>query len=313
MTTTALRVALGALPATGQQSLPGRWLFPLSVVAAVAALGTGGPLSPVLATGLGVAILLLGLPHGALDIAHLQRGPFGLSTGVVLYLAIIAATAALWLLDSVLGLAIFLALATWHFAEDWDHLPKPIAIATSAAIISAPALLHLDVVQSLFIVLADDARAAGLAEIALLVAPVLLMTAVAGVLIAWNDGGRAEAVSTAAALTAMVALPPLVGFALVFCLHHSPRQFAQGCRDLGWRIDQAARGSVVFASVGGAALAIACFAIVDRATVADAVTSAVFLTLAVLTVPHMLLPVATRGALARQPFGAKAAGRRVLP
>ena len=51
----------------------------------------------------------------------------------------------------------------------------------------------------------------------------------------WSDGYRSQALATAFALSAMIFLPPLVGFALFFCLMHSPAQFAAAQHTLRWR------------------------------------------------------------------------------
>ncbi len=290
MTLIALRVAPCAHGTTGWWKPSGRLLFPLSVVAAIIFAASGTPVDPeLISVALCGSALALGLPHGALDLAHLRRAPVGFGPAIALYLAVAGMVYALWRFDAVVALAAFLALAVRHFAEDWQGtLPEPFATGTSLAVLTAPALFHHETLAALFALVAGAPAAAGLADAALLLAPVTVVLASCGIALLWQHGEREHAVETVTALVAMIALPPLLGFALFFALMHSPRHFAQG--SVALRGVDSFNILVTIGFAGGVALAAAIYGAGSFPTASAGVISTVFVTLSVLTLPHMTIP-----------------------
>lgn len=269
-----------------------------------------------LTTAACVAILVFGLPHGTLDLQLIARAretqamsPFHTT---LIYLALAAATLASWLVDPVLALAVFLAVAVAHFAEDWsDGRPTFLAHGTALAILAAPTLFWGEEVAQLFVAVAGDAGAARLADLLLIVAPVSLMVAGVGLSIAWIEGRRDVAASGAASLAAMIFLPPAVGFALFFCLFHSPRHLGESLRTLSWtRLRHWGR---IVIPLTGLALLLA-FAIglaAVRVDVSSQIVAASFMTLAVLTVPHMLTPIIVAAWCRRSDIGPNRLARTI--
>jgi len=91
----------------------------------------GGAIDPVIDyVFFGVFIILVGIPHGALD--HLvekrslagERKSFSMLRFLVKYIAIILAYAALWFITPALSLLVFLLISAWHFGES-DMQPAP--------------------------------------------------------------------------------------------------------------------------------------------------------------------------------------------
>ena len=254
--------------------------------------------SPASTAALSASLLVFGLPHGSFDLALLRRAEpsgfqhwsrFGL---VLLYIAFAAAMYLVWRSGPVFALASFLLLATAHFAEDWDDCGSGfMASSIAAAIVTAPALLHGDALRDLFVLLTGDSGSAILADFMLLVAPTACAVALVGLGMLWQSGRRRMAVSAGCALLATLLLPPVPGFALFFCLVHSPMQFRRHADSLGLRGFGQWGRIVVPLSLGGFGVAAAVFLLNNNASLATGMFAGSFMTLSILTVPHMLVPM----------------------
>ncbi|TVR41045.1 MAG: hypothetical protein EA394_06785 [Bacteroidia bacterium] len=91
----------------------------------------GGTINPVIDYAFfALFVILVGIPHGALD--HLveersllgQQKDFSMIRFLVRYIAIILAYAILWFITPVLSLLVFLLISAWHFGES-DMQPAP--------------------------------------------------------------------------------------------------------------------------------------------------------------------------------------------
>jgi beta-carotene 15,15'-dioxygenase len=279
---------------------PDRSAVRSAIVAAVTLLllsasQAAAPFSPFSGTVALSAILILGLPHGALDMAIIRGGQRRLLAGDVLrrlalYIGCALAMALVWIAAPGAALGLFLIIAGFHFAEDWtETLPAPLAHATAIAILAAPALFQREELLRIFALLVDPVQAEFVGGVLMLVAPVALVCAAVGIMLHWSDGDRGQAVETGSALLAMAALPPLLGFAIYFCLSHSPKQFAHA-RDGHGHTQRIGRDVLVVTAL---ALAIAAtLTLADSAPLLpDRLTFATFVTLSILTVPHMLVPL----------------------
>ncbi|KFL44776.1 hypothetical protein IL54_0142 [Sphingobium sp. ba1] len=246
-------------------------------------------------------LLIFGMPHGSFDLALLQRhstgrGVFGSRIALILlYLACAGVMYLLWRAAPLAALTAFLLMSVIHFAEDWEGCGSPfIAGGIALALISAPSLSHGDSLSTLFVTLSGRASAAILADCLLLVAPTMLLLAIAGVAMLWHMGRRRLALSAACALLAMLVLPPVMGFALFFCLVHSPIQFRSHATALGLRgIDQWG-GTVIPLSLGGLGIAVAIFALGSGQSLPEGIFASSFMALSVLTAPHMAVPMILR-------------------
>lgn len=237
-----------------------------------------------------LGLLVFGLPHGSLDLALIRRraqlGSWQVVTTVFVYLGFAAATYAMWKIAPVWALAGFLVIASVHFAEDWaDRLPIFFSIGIAVALLTVPALLHYRAIAGIFVQLTGQGSATILADIAVLLAPVALVATGVGLQLMIRDGHSVRALETGTVIVGMMLLPPIVGFAIFFCLVHSPRHFAAARAELGGRDGEAAL-------VTCAALGIAALIYTTRGAVQleDGAIFASFVTLSVLTVPHMIVP-----------------------
>ncbi len=268
----------------------------LSLLAAAAA---GLPLSGSAALiAACTAILVFGLPHGALDVEVIRirgAGENGRAAILTVYVGLAALTATAWLVAPVAALAGFLGIAVVHFAEDWTEMQSRfLATGFAAALIAAPALLHRQAVAGIFVALTGTPMAARLADGLLMVAPVALAVAAVGIAALIASRRFVAAAAAAASLVALLALPPVPGFALFFCLFHSPRHFVGALRAARrWRV---ANWLPVVVPVTGAALAIVTgvYLLHGGLAVPDRLGAATFMALSILTVPHMLAPATLR-------------------
>ncbi len=252
--------------------------------------------APVVTMAICAALLLFGLPHGTLDLALIGKSETALqNVGVVLlYLGLAAAMYAVWQVHSGVALLVFFALSIAHFAEDWaGRLPPFLAHGTATAIVLAPVILHRADVEPLFVVIAGGSSVIA-TDVAILLAPVTLAVAVVGVLSLWFDGHRQMAVSAGFAVAAMLFLPPLIGFALFFCLMHSPGQFSAGLAQLGWKHDKKSLRVVLPMTLAALGIAAIIFANATAMSLSESLVMTVFVTLSVLTVPHMVVPFVIR-------------------
>ena len=278
------------------RSLSGSTLGVGALALSLLALVAGVPLSGGMATAVAcLALLVFGLPHGTLDLEIIraqQAGPWtGMVTLVLLYLGLAAAMYGLWRAEPVLALGAFIAIAVAHFSEDWDGAgPVILRAGLALALLAAPTLLHRAELDAIFIGLTDRAGASAVTDGLMLVLPVAVGLGLIAIASLWQAGRRDQAIGGLAALTGMLILPPIIGFALYFCLFHSPRHFRESLLTLNWRGVAAWGWVVVPLTLAAGAIGVLVFGLEIRAALPDRIMAASFMTLSILTVPHMLVP-----------------------
>jgi len=266
--------------------------LPVALVTIALALA-GSPSPSVQIALLAPLVAVLGVPHGALDL-HMAsrlwplarrraRAAFGLG-----YLALAGGVLGLWLVAPGPALAAFLTYSALHFGGDWRlELPWLARLAAGVAVVAMPAWRFEAEVAALFSVLAPAGVAAPGAALLHDLAPWAAVVAIGGALVRRRLGASLE-LATLAALAA--AAPPLLYFVTYFCGLHSPRHFVETLDqlDLDWR-----HGAIAAAPLTAMTLAFAAIAMVvlmASGVALDAATLAtVFIGLAALAVPHMLL------------------------
>ncbi len=238
-------------------------------------------------------VVVLGLPHGALDMSIAQR-LWPLDTMrrtalfIGLYVGIAAAVGGIWLVLPSVALAAFLIYSAWHFSDDWADAPVMFRITGGIGAVTAPALFHQAEVATLFAylapasasrILAAGAWGLGLATLAVFVAVLLTQSA-----------RRGRSALEQAAIWALAAiLPPLLYFVCYFCLLHSIRHFDTAMGKVGdrRRAIKTAIALSVLTLLGAAGLTYVLVGAEQTGT--SLIVKPVFIGLAALTVPHMLL------------------------
>lgn len=260
---------------------------------AAAALGVDARAenAPVLAAAI---VLLFGMPHGAFDAELAVRDALWDKAArslkfIEAYIGVAAFVVLFWSFFPGEGLCAFLALSALHFSEDWQHeLPSASRLVIGAALIGFPALFHQQTVLEIFAWLVPETDAAFLA--AGLHACALALLPLVAAAFAFHLRDRPLAVLEAAVVLALaLAASPLTFFLVYFCGLHSIRHLFH-VRDL--LHGRAVRS--LFPLALPYALA-ACTAIVGAAVMSfsqpfgGAMLGSLFIGLAALTVPHMLL------------------------
>jgi Brp/Blh family beta-carotene 15,15'-monooxygenase len=207
-----------------------RWAFP--VVAFIASMAlTFWPdfISPMVQiVGLAVVVIVLGLPHGALDpwIAEtigLQPSRQQSLAFIFIYFSIAATVVLVWIWLPVASLLMFLCMSAWHFSGDWERdVSRPVRICAGALLLLMPIGWHTQNVAMIFSHLSGEggsALAYTLALPAWLLATTMLILIVSA---AWQKKWYFALECSSLLCLAYVATP-LIYFALYFCVLHSPR------------------------------------------------------------------------------------------
>ena len=268
----------------------------------VALAGFGVDLGTSAITGAGgVFILVLGLPHGAIDSIWLSRAgstSHGQALAFGLYIAAGLAMASLWWLAPAFALSLFFVIAVVHFGEDWSGIDSPLlSYGAALGLLGAPTILHGDDITRLLVMVSGQASSAIVASILTLVAPVAFGCALVANAMLWRGREKALAVAGFVALFGLVMLPPIAGFALFFCLYHSPRHFAAAIAGQTGPISQPWAWPIVLTTAAALALAAGLYWFSYPPSVPVGLVRTCFITISALTIPHMLLPrvLALRG------------------
>lgn len=249
------------------------------------------------------AILLIGVPHGGLDGAVARRVGWPSGTGPwiafhLVYLLLAAGVAGLWWLYPLPSLIFFLIISALHFGSSDIHpVSAPSSkdawlplIAHSGLVVIAIPAFQSSAVEPLFAVLigADNSLWL-LQQIQQLLLPWAVGLFAYSIYSIYQPRWRGALLNLTLLIALAYLLPPLVSFALYFCLWHS-RSHMQRIWD-SIRPDQRRRSAIeaITYSLLAYAAAALYFALQATNEVAPALIQLTFIGLAALTVPHMLL------------------------
>ena len=256
-----------------------------------------------------LGVVFIGLPHGAMDGAlavHLgwMGRPKRTAAFLLMYVGLAGLVVATWAVAPVLSFIVFLAISTYHFgrgdAASGVHGRVTVeSIARGGLVIGGISQFHRVEANDVFLTIvgADTAGVWLFLDALVLLAAVCLMEAM---LFKRGQERTAFGLEIGALSLLFMAVPPLVGFAVYFCFVHSLRHFSS-MRSLlrstvsSFRITQT---TVVFSLL---TWAVGLMVLMHQSTsigVEPALLKVVFIGLAALTVPHMLL---VDGMLGRTP------------
>ncbi len=202
-------------------------LILVGLLVALFANGMGLQAQPVLLfISLG-AIVLLGVPHGSLDVLFALRA-YELNSlkdwaiFLMAYLLVAMGIILLWLLLPVWFFIGFLIFSALHFSDDLtppNHLL--IKLSYGAAVICLPSIVHAEALVGLYAVFVDASVAQRMVTISQwLNYPILLLM---GIMLFNRQINIREKLDAYAVLAIMTLLPPILAFAVYFCLMHSAR------------------------------------------------------------------------------------------
>ena len=243
---------------------------------------------------LAALIFLLGLPHGAFDVIFAQRLYRLASLGqwAVFCLAYVALAAAVvgfwWLLPSVF-LAAFLLVSAFHFSGDLEAGTSAVLrFWYAASMLIFPAWFHEADVARLFSALVAGDFAGQMAGVLHSLALPWCVGLGITLAVQWRTHWLTRLEVMSVSLLAMAA-PPLFGFAVFFCLMHSARHALRTrayAAELVWAdLLKKAMAPMVVCALAAAAL----WPSMKGLTLDTAIVRILFVALAALTVPHMVL------------------------
>lgn len=255
------------------------------------------------------AVAILGLPHGALDLPIAQllwplKGWRGHARFAVLYVGLAVLLIFFWIAFPSPALFAFLIYSAVHFSGDWDYEGPALRWTGGVATLGAPALFRQDDVATIFSYLAPLNTANIAAQFLAFSGTAALIVYMSLVLLGPAYRTRA-AVELGIIWIAAACLAPLVYFIVYFCALHSVRHFTDALVSLDRK--RLALG-IVALLCGLTVIAGYIGYIIMQWTGADlleqSVLQIVFVGLAALTVPHMILvdrfQSRFRGKIARQ-------------
>ena len=284
-----------------------------SVLAAVAVLAIAlrmpaPPLSVQVAV-LGVLVATLGLPHGALDPliarrAGLWHTPLGFAGFNLAYVAMVAVVVGVWLLVPTASLIGFLLVSGIHFGADWNVGRRIVLRSlTGIGLLTLPAFAHHDEVSGIYRTLAGSGGAV-VADVQAWLGPVAIAAMLLGAVLALR---RHPTDALEILLTGILALvaPPLVFFVLYFCALHSARHLRHGFAEerSGGRLAVLITAVYTVVPILAVGILTAMFAgdfAPGGSLAGDWIIRLVFIGLAALTVPHMMVIAASELRARRQ-------------
>ena len=261
-----------------------------------------------------LAIALIGLPHGAADSAiagHLGY-TIGLSSAIKFfsaYTALAALVVLFWLVFPTVTLIGFLTISIVHFGLDAARIEKGMmrwlqVFAHGCAIIVGISQSHKTEVHHIYTFLIGN----DVAPVWIMIDLLSALFVVVLVVYVWqaitDPGWRLGFLELMVLLIVFSQLPPLVGFAFYFCGLHSVRHFQSVGRSLLLSLPlrtiylQIAGVTILSWALGAVMIWIG----MAHATVDVALIRVIFIGLAALTVPHMILVDVLYRGRSRAPF-----------
>ena len=246
-------------------------------------------------------IVLIGLPHGALDGAvamHLGLvDKFStMARFVIIYVGLAGLVVGAWIIAPSLSLIVFLTISMLHFgAGDARHGEGVLRFAETMAhgglaIVGISQFHRSEVDEIFYYLINQDTAMVWLAINVLTVA--VIVAVIACVSQAAKDVKWSATTLELLILGIVYALvPPLLGFAIYFCLVHSARHFRRILSTIKATVDfsNIKNQAILFTTASWIAAGIAFWMLADFADPGPTVMRITFIGLAALTVPHMLL------------------------
>ena len=248
------------------------------------------------------AIVIIGLPHGAFDGAVALALGYGKTLKsmvgfVVTYVAISLLVVLFWLTFPVIALLLFLAISAVHFgigdSQSGAFLQRVIqSLAHGGLVVVGVSLMHRPEVDPIFAHLVSGETSMLWAALSIVAYGLAAIFVAYAVLAYRHPKLRLRFGELAGLALAYYLLPPLVGFALYFCVVHSVRHVRHlwnDLRDSAYGRRRMLPLAVLFTVASWLAAAITLWLMPTAETLDGAILRVVFIGLAALTVPHMIL------------------------
>lgn len=249
---------------------------------------------PILLLVLVVLITVLGVPHGALDTLFAKQH-WQLSSAknwiifLIAYSLLGALVVGFWLWKPLLFFIGFIVISIFHFADDLPSGTPFIAkILHGGAIVVLPALLHPQQIAQLFTYFIAVQDANNLANTLHLLAFIWVAGVVISSIICFKANKYTSLEIISVSLLALLA-SPLVAFTIYFCAMHSTRHLLRSNIYLYKTTKTLKLAALILPTLFVFIVAVICWHLLKSQTFDTKLIQLLFVTLAALTVPHMLL------------------------
>jgi beta-carotene 15,15'-dioxygenase len=242
---------------------------------------------------LAILIFFLGVPHGALDPLFAQKhyflkGWIDWSRFVLIYLALSAIVVLVWWQLPLFFMASFLVCSVLHFSRDLSSkIPLITRFFYGGSMIVLPTIFHFNEMQELFSALLDSNAGLQIASFLHLLAWPWLVVGLISIYLGFAKDWLVGFEMLAVSLLSLLA-PPLIAFTVYFCGMHSLRHIL---RTKTYAEASYARLSLVSLApmMGVVLIAVMGWLYLPELPDHEKLLRFVFIGLAALTVPHMLL------------------------
>jgi len=248
-----------------------------------------------------LAVVVIGLPHGAFDGAiAVQLGfsnrPYFLCRFLLYYVLMTLLVVVLWFLFPIISLIVFLLISALHFGfgdarseRGWFRWVQ--VIAHGGGVVAGISQFHKLEVDKIFNYITGQDTSVVWLAMDLTTILVVTCFVIYGCQALWDQRWRLGFMELNLLLFTLFLFSPLVGFALYFCCIHSVRhllclrRFLQETTQSNYFYIQAISFTIASWFFGGFVY----WCLYEQVPVETALLRVIFIGLAALTVPHMIL------------------------
>ena len=244
-----------------------------------------------------ITVVGIGIPHGYFDFLIAKRlfseNKYWLVKFIFIYTFISIIYLTLWLYYPMLSLLIFLLLAIYHFGlEDSENVDKPniiVLVALGSVPVISPILFHLNEVFMLFGILVNASmNVSDINSIYVL----LYLSLIFGLIFIFSKKTLPLYVLL---FLNFLFLPPIISFILYFCFHHSIRHYLSSLSDKNIISSDLPIMNLLIVlilfTIIFSLLVISFMMGTYNYSLEQVIIKYIFITLACLTLPHLLLNI----------------------
>ena len=245
-------------------------------------------------------IVMIGLPHGALDGAvamhiGLVKKLSNLIKFMLAYISLAVFVVIVWMFFPAFSLIAFLGISLLHFgygdAKNGEGITKfAEAVAHGGLVIVGISQFHRGEVDEIFYYLIKQDTST--IWLAMNIASIGVIAAIATCLLQTSKDVKWSSTTLELLLVGVViAIAPLLGFSIYFCLIHSARHFSRIYRMIKQNVANTTikTQAILFTLACWLAAVVAFVLFADFSNPGPTILRIIFIGLAALTVPHMIL------------------------
>ena len=241
-------------------------------------------------------VVFFGLPHGALDTLiakkfKIYNNLYEFLAFNFIYISVAIMIFLIWQFLPILSLSIFLIISGFHFSEDWSSLKiqKIKKIALGFSVINLPILFNKESVENIYYYITNSNYIFTFSSIQVVLGFLNLLFLV--YLIISNSFTANALLQSLIIIFSAYFLNPLLFFISYFCFFHSYKNFEES-KDILQKISKVKIRLVALTNtILSLAIGLAVFFLFYSDFNLKNITSLIFIGLAALTVPHMLLRI----------------------